>query len=303
MRRVIHIIMAALTLALAYNTPVRAELEPSIYELCRRISNKLASVSLGECTARRLSNTGATSVQGLPIAIKEYPPLPARKPKARILLFGGMHGDEYSTISILFKWMKTLDRHHSGLFHWRVAPLVNPDGLLQKKSQRMNANGVDLNRNFPTPNWALETADYWIRRTGRNPRRYPGPKSLSEPESRWLAEEIERFQPHAIIALHAPHGVVDFDGPPEGPGNLGHLYLNVLGTYPGSLGNFAGVQKQIPVVTIELKHAGIMPTAPQVTKIWVDMVRWLKNNIPREPASTVRTADASPTPKSGLPSR
>ena len=79
-----------------------------------------------------------------------------------------------------------LNRNHSGLFHWRVAPLVNPDGLLRERSQRMNDNGVDLNRNFPSPNWQEETRDYWIRRTSRNPRRYPGPGPLSEPESQWL---------------------------------------------------------------------------------------------------------------------
>lgn len=73
-----------------------------------------------------------------------------------MLLFGGIHGDEYSSVTIVFKWLSILDRYHSGLFHWRVVPLLNPDGLLRGRSQRMNHRGVDLNRNFPTPDWAVE---------------------------------------------------------------------------------------------------------------------------------------------------
>ncbi|MEE8304793.1 MAG: M14 family murein peptide amidase A [Candidatus Tectomicrobia bacterium] len=247
---------------------------------CQMIARKLASVSLANCRHRNLQASGAYSVRGTPLLIKEYPPLPPRLPKARVLVIGGVHGDEYSSVSIMFKWLKILDKHHSGLFHWQMVPLLNPDGLLRKRSQRMNANGVDLNRNFATPNWQEESRHYWIQRTRRNPRRYPGSASLSEPETRWLTDVIEHFEPHAIVAVHAPHGIIDFDGPPPRPRKFGHLRLRLLGTYPGSLGNYAGVQKKIPVITIELPHAGIMPTRRQISYIWVDLVRWLRRHIP-----------------------
>jgi hypothetical protein len=249
-------------------------------ETCQRIGRKLGSVSIADCLRQGMTGTGHYSRLGIPILMKEYPPLARRKPQARILLVGGIHGDEYSSISIVFKWMKILDRHHSGLFHWHVVPLMNPDGLLRRKSQRMNDAGVDLNRNFPTPNWERESREYW-RRTNRNPRRYPGPAPLSEPESAWLVEEIERFRPDAIISIHAPWGLVDYDGPPTGPNRLGRLSLNLMGIYPGSLGNYAGVGKGIPVITIELKYAGIMPPEREIRRIWIDLVRWLKRNIPR----------------------
>lgn len=257
---------------------------------CSRIGAKLASVSPAECTGAGLSASAARSVEGSPILVKTYPPLAGREPRARVLLIGGIHGDEYSSVTIVFKWMHILDAHHSGLFHWRIAPLMNPDGLLREHSQRMNARGVDLNRNFPTPNWAQESVEYWVRRTGRNPRRYPGPQPLSEPESRWLHREIARFRPEVIVSVHAPHGIVDFDGPPAAPRRLGRLYLKLLGTYPGSLGNYAGVQGGIPVVTIELPSAGIMPPAAEIDRIWTDLVGWLLERFPaREP---MHTADA-----------
>ncbi len=256
-------------------------------QACRRIAAKLGSVGLEDCLQSGLRISGARSVHGTPILVQEYPPLRSRRPRGRVLLFGGIHGDEYSSVSIVFKWMQVLDRHHSGLFHWRVAPLLNPDGLLRASSQRMNARGVDLNRNFPCPDWHAATRDYWVRRTSRNPRRYPGSGPLSEPESRWLAAEIERFRPDVIVGVHAPLSVLDFDGPPEPPKRLGPLYLKLLGTYPGSLGRFAGVHLGLPVVTIELPSAGIMPSAEEQERIWVDLVRWLKRRLPERPALQV----------------
>lgn len=265
--------------------------EQQASDVCQRIAKKLASVKYAECDSGLLL-TGAQSVKGTPILMKEYPPLKGRVPQSRILLIGGIHGDEYSSVSIVFKWMNKLNRYHSGLFHWKVVPLLNPDGLLQRKSRRMNASGVDLNRNFPTRDWLKETRNYWVERTRKNPRRYPGKTALSEPESRWLHELIEEFKPDAIVSVHAPYGVLDFDGPRRAPKKLGNLYLNLLGAYPGSLGNYAGVENDIPVITIELPHAGIMPTRNQVTNIWVDLVRWLKKNTPREVEAGIPTVAA-----------
>ncbi|HKI60039.1 MAG TPA: M14 family murein peptide amidase A [Mariprofundaceae bacterium] len=252
-----------------------------VIEQCTRIGNKLGSVKTKECLENKLMDTGARSVNGQAILMREYAPLPSREPISRVLLIGGTHGDEYASVSTVFKWMQTLDAHHSGMFHWHVAPLVNPDGLLREESQRLNAHGVDLNRNMPTPEWHEETRKYW-NRVGKDPRRYPGKAPLSEPESRWLYEEIRSFKPHVIISVHAPFGVLDFDGPPTGPRKLGYLHLKLIGTYPGSLGNCAGVQHQIPVITVELPHAGIMPSRSEISRMWTDIVVWLRKNTPKQ---------------------
>lgn len=254
-----------------------------VNDSCFNISKKLSSVTFNECLSLDLMPSQHQSNKQNILLIKEYPPLlNKRQPQARILMLGGIHGDEYSSVTIMFKWMKILDKYHSGLFHWKVAPLVNPDGLLQKKSQRVNANGVDLNRNFPNNGSPQASLKYWKDRAYSDPRRYPGPEPISEPETQWIVKLIQEFKPDAIVAVHAPYGIVDYDGPPSPPSRLGHLYLKLLGTYPGSLGNYAGLQQEIPVVTIELPYAGIMPSDHQVSKIWVDMIKWLRVNIPEQ---------------------
>lgn len=253
----------------------------SVESICRRIADKLASVAFSECSSLRMEYSGHHSVSGTPLLIKEYPPVEARPPQARILVIGGTHGDELSSISIVFKWMQTLEKHHSGLFHWRINPLMNPDGALQRKHRRTNAKGVDLNRNFATPDSEEGAAlAYWRSKTMENERRYPGPYPLSEPETIWLHDEIRDFKPDVIISVHAPYSLVDFDAPnrDNAPQRIGHLYRNLMGTYPGSLGNYAGVNLGVPVVTLELPHAGIMPSNQQISRLWTDLVRWLIRN-------------------------
>ena len=101
-----------------------------VKQACVDISNKLASVSLAECSQRKLQASQHISFKQRPLLIKEYPPLlNKRKPQAKILLLGGIHGDEYSSVTIMFKWMRILDKYHSGLFHWKVAIQINTVGI------------------------------------------------------------------------------------------------------------------------------------------------------------------------------
>ncbi len=271
-------VVAGLILLCGSGSAGASEIADSV---CRKISDKLASVSYQECTSLEMTLSGHISANGTPLLIKEYPPLGTRQPQARILLVGGTHGDELSSISVVFKWMHTLENHHSGLFHWRINPLMNPDGALQRKHSRTNANGVDLNRNFDTPDGQYGAAlEYWKNKTYKNERRYPGPYPVSEPETNWLYQEIRDFQPDVVIAVHAPYSLVDYDAPDRknAPRKIGYLYKNLMGTYPGSLGNYAGIYLGVPVVTLELPHAGIMPTKRQIRNLWTDLVRWLIRN-------------------------
>jgi murein peptide amidase A len=166
--------------------------------------------------------------------------------------------------------------------HWRFVPVVNPDGLLARPPKRTNANGVDLNRNFATPNWQRDAAIYWEQRTRKDPRRWPGPKALSEPESRFVHEQMQAFKPQLIVSIHAPYGVLDFDGPSVPPSKLGRLYLDQVGIFPGSLGNYGGVHKGVPVVTIELPNAMRTPLDAEMRQMWLDLARWMSAKLSAE---------------------
>lgn len=256
----------------------------SIQKTCFLIGNKLTSVSTFECLQRRLRESGHHTARGIPILYKEYPPLPSRKPLARVLLIGGIHGDEYSSFSVVFKWMAILDKYHSGLFHWHIAPALNTDGLLNNPATRTNANGVDINRNFDIVDSApdaMSALEYWEKFAYKNPRRYPGAEPFSESETRWLAHEIATFNPDVIIAVHAPYNMLDYDGPSHitPPDRLGSLKLGHLEAYPISLGRYASRKFNLPVLTIELASANRMLKDDELRAIWVDLVRWLRHNI------------------------
>jgi len=275
-------VVAAATLA---PQPAAATPLITVDGACRALAGRLASLDLETCLNTGLVMTQGSSVRGQPLLYRDYPARSQRNVPRRVLLLGGIHGDEFSSVSVVFQWMQRINQERFQPFEWRVIPCANPDGLLARPATRGNANGVDLNRNFPTEDWKSEALSYWEKRTRKDPRRYPGPSALSEPETRWLLQQIEEFRPDAIVSVHAPYGVLDYDGPDKPPARFGYLRLHQLGTYPGSLGNFAGTNLGLPVITLELPHAGIMPTPQQSQRVWADMLTWLQNDLPaRSPA-------------------
>ncbi|MBO6087080.1 DUF2817 domain-containing protein [bacterium] len=131
-------------------------------------------------------------------------------------------------------------------------PCLNPDGMAL--GRRTNANGVDLNRNFPTKNWGEDTSS-----AGDNPSDYFGGKSAgSEIETQFVMEIIEEYKPEKILTLHAPYKVVNYDGPAHEWAERISEIINYpveesIGyPTPGSFGTYAGVERNIPVITLEL---------------------------------------------------
>jgi murein peptide amidase A len=207
-------------------------------------------------------------------------------------VLGGIHGDELTSSMVVFDWIERVERAGSDEIHWRMLPAVNPDGLFKRPATRVNARGVDLNRNFPTDNWEKDAPRYWVKYTGRDPRRYPGPNPLSEPETRWVYAEIDAFKPDLIISVHAPFGVLDFDGPPPPPLRVGELHLHQIGIYPGSLGNYGGLKKGVPVVTLELKHAAQAPSDKEMDMMWQDLTTWIDERLLKVETASTKNPDA-----------
>jgi protein MpaA len=238
---------------------------------CEAFVARLPNLKRALCDAAALQATEGRSVQGRPLYARD---VVAPEAKLRVLVIGAIHGDELSSASVALHWIQHALRTPSNA-HWRFIPALNPDGLLTRPARRVNANGVDLNRNFPTPNWQRDAKVYWEKRTRKDPRRWPGPSPLSEPESRYLHEEMARFQPHLIVSIHAPYGVLDFDGPGVPPPQLGRLYLDQVGIFPGSLGHYGGVHQGMPVVTVELPSALRTPLDVEMRQMWLDLLRWM----------------------------
>jgi hypothetical protein len=259
---------------------------------CKAVAAYKPDIGEGRCRSLKLSAGDGRSVQGVPLWLADIVPATV-PPRLKVLVLGGMHADEGASVSLVFDWIARSAQGTDARVHWRMAPLVNPDGFARKPATRVNARGVDLNRNFATHEWAQRAQKYWVDMTRRDPRRYPGPAALSEPESQWVHRQIESFKPNLIVSVHAPYGVLDFDGPPPPPDRLGSLFLDQVGVYPGSLGNYGGMVRGVPVVTIELKHSTEVPTR-EAAAMWEDLQGWIERRL-LNVAGTSHTESATKT--------
>lgn len=166
----------------------------------------------------------------------------------KILVIGVFHGDEPQGKYLIDKYLQKKNIGSNKLF----IPCLNPDGM--KNNTRTNANGVDLNRNFPTKNWGEDTS-----KAGSNPENYFGGISpASEIETQFVVDIIEKYKPTLIITLHAPYKIVNYDGPAE---NIAIKISDIIGypvepsigyPTPGSFGTYCGVERNIPTITLEL---------------------------------------------------
>ena len=167
------------------------------------------------------------------------------------LVIGGIHGDEPTSAEVAERLVALLKEHPEARGGATVAvlPRANPDGLARRT--RKNANGVDLNRNLPAANWRKRLPNRWD---------YGGPTPSSEPETRALLRAIEMLRPARIISIHSirrGRKCNNYDGPAEDLARLmertnGYPVVASLGPCYGSLGNWAGVDRHIPILTLEL---------------------------------------------------
>ncbi len=161
------------------------------------------------------------SVRGRPIyAIELGDPDNER----RVLAVGVIHGNE--TAGRLIDQRLASGRPRKEALLWTIKEL-NPDGVAA--GTRQNANGVDLNRNFP---W------HWRSLGTRGDLQYSGPRPLSEPETKIAQSLILRVRPRVTIWFHQPLGVVDASGGSVAVerrfSRLVGLPLRRLTRYPGS---------------------------------------------------------------------
>ena len=201
-----------------------------------------------------------TSVEGRPIRAIHRPGNTDRV----ALILGGFHGDEPTSVAIARRLTALLadEPERARDAAWCIVSPVNPDGY-QRRTRR-NARGVDLNRNFPTANWAPSSP---------RGRMHGGPHPASEPETRAVISIVERLRPAVIVTVHSISGdrhCNNYDGPGEACARALHRHngypvrASIGYPTPGSFGTWAGHELGIPVVTLEL------PSRHSARRCWLD---------------------------------
>lgn len=178
-----------------------------------------------------------------------------------IYLMAGVHGDEVEGVYLLqelFKWLQDEDISLPLI----VIPILNVDGY--RSGSRVNAHGVDLNRNLPSSNWTEEA---------REDKYHPGAEALSEPENKYLVKLFEKFPPKFILTLHSWKPMLNYNGKDC------LKYAQVIHEHnqypivadienhptPGSLGEFAPEKFGAQVLTFE---APLISDDKSLSDIW-----------------------------------
>ncbi len=148
-----------------------------------------------------------------------------------LLIYGGIHGAyEWNTVDLARRLLRYFSEDPDALppaVRLIIIPVVNPDGLarisggrpfeevdfnsipIQRRQEgRLNANGVDLNRNWDN-NW--EPVSYW-----RSQEVDAGSAPFSEPETRALRDFVRRIEPDLIISYHSAANGIYYAGKREG---------------------------------------------------------------------------------------
>lgn len=193
----------------------------------------------------------AQSANGKPITLYKKSHSLSEYSEAPILFIGGVHGDEPEGVRLaedFLIWLQNQEQLDSKrLRPWILIPCINPDGY--EKNERINGNGVDLNRNFPCSDWTSEA---------KAPRYYPGPSPGSEPEVQALVQLIEDEKPQLIVHFHSWEPCVVYTGLPGKKaaelltqGNPYQAREDIGYPTPGSLGQYGWIEHKIPVICIE----------------------------------------------------
>ncbi len=241
--------------------------EISVAELCfqtlKTLPGKVKEDSLKQACDKAVALPNCVSEKGVKIYHFDRAAKADEKESRKILVFSLIHGDEFPSGTVARSWMERLTVIEPRN-HWRVVPVLNPDGL--KNKTRVNANGVDVNRNFPTKDWEEKAIKYWEKNTKKDKRRFPGNKPASEKETLCAMAHIDDFNPDLILSIHTPYNVLDFDGPKISPPAF-HIPWKNLGNYPGSLGRYMWVDRSKPTLTIELSGNHVPEKLEQFDKL------------------------------------
>ena len=141
----------------------------------RYITNRDLELFVNELSDKFKIEVIGNSVQEKPIKM-----ITLGSGKIKILAWSQMHGNEGTTTKAVFDLLNAFKLNEEEVLSeildrctLYIIPILNPDGA--KAYTRVNANGVDLNRDM---------------------------QDLSQPESKVLMDQYEKIQPHYCLNLH-----------------------------------------------------------------------------------------------------
>jgi hypothetical protein len=165
-------------------------MEQSGPALIRRIDIQLRACRSGHL---RLLDTGAT--YGIPVL--QFRPHIRSDATGSILIVAGEHVRERITTEIAFALLAGLCNGGGGgaASIVTIVPRLNEPFATANDCTRKNANGVDLNRNYP---YRFEEAS-----SDAAAPDYRGPGPLSEAESKLVYGLLDRLRPTQYVSLHS----------------------------------------------------------------------------------------------------
>lgn len=271
------VLESALDLGLYFDDKTQRKHTQAVIDFCRKIDQKFLHWGWGLSDCRDFEwHHVRDSIKGDPLMWTVFgDENKIDKSVGNItLIMCGVHGDEITPIKFCFDVLHYLNQEFKKPEYKNslvvVFPIANPDSFFLERPTRVNARGVDINRNLPTRDWEKDALRLWKARYRSDPRRYPGAGPMTEPETLTQVNLIKRYSPQKIITVHAPLTILDYDGPVELTPQFGEVgpraselliqmskkadgyQVRNFPFFPGSLGNYAGNERGIPTFTLEL---------------------------------------------------
>ena len=238
----------------------------------------------------------ATTSQGRNVWLIKFGNLQAEN---KIFVTGSIHAREYMCSQLIMRMLEEYTLHYdiyAGAFDsvcFYIMPMVNPDGVtisqygsagatqeytknwlngfvysgISLTQIKANANGVDLNRNFPVGFCAADK-----QACAPSLAYYPGTEPLSEPETLAIARIL--YENHFAMGInyHSMGNIVyygaktnskEVDEACKAMANVAHELTGYKREYCGkaigSLADYFGAVQQSPSITLEIGRANPVP--------------------------------------------